>query len=357
MASPTEESPNKVLANKRKQKDKTSQNSSLKASGPNSTSGVDTAEVFQNQSDHEGRMSLGYMQGLKNHTNDLSGLSSPAGKGTKKKSGSESSSGGGQVTSSANSTHRDSGRRNRPQRGNRGFSSGSSDGEENGEDSKKQRPPRKTKGTKLMKPSPLDSDDEATDSADEGHSGGEEGERREREQPGISVLRRSQRSLSRKDSSETTNSATSPLDASLSAGTIFVESALPKEPLIGAGGLAQPTSPVNMAVGYGAGDSMAAHSVFDKTPTQSPLGTPSASSPKMALEEQASPGTPIPISPDTPAPEVSVCTVRVWGVRKGGKEAVFSFQCTVYMCMYMYVSSAHGRICIILTQGVQYSCS
>ena len=319
MASPTEESPNKVLVNKRKHKDKAGQNSSLKASGPNSTSGVDAEVSYQNQSDHEGRMSVGYLQGLKNHTNEASGLSSPVGKGGKKKSGSESSSGGGQVTSSANSAHRHGGRRNRPQRGNRGFSSGSSDGEETGEESKKQRPPRKTKGTKLMKPSPLDSDDEATDSADEGHSGGEEGGRREKTPSGVSGLRRSQRSLSRKDSSESTNSATSPLDATLSAGTVFVESALPKEPHIG---LAQPSSPVNMAVGYGAGDSMAAPSVFDKTPTQSPLGTPSASSPKMALEEQASPGTPIPISPDTPAPDVWVCVcggVSKRGAQQGGK--------------------------------------
>ena len=313
MASPMEESPNKVPSSKRKTKEKFS-NSAGKQAGPKSEAkgDLEMEGSFQNQSNDsapETKLNVGYVQGLKNHTSEVSGLSSLTSNGSsKKKSGSESSGGGVQGVSSTNSTYKDSIRRNRIPRSGLGFSSGSSDGEENGEDGKQKAPPplpRRMKGGKVTKPSPLDSDDEATDSADEGNSGEEDGERRAREQLSMSGLRRSQRSISRKDSSESTNSATSPINATLSTSTIFVESALPKESLIGPNGVAQPSSPVNMAVGYGAGDSMAAPSVFDKTPpTQSPLDTPTGTSPKITLEEQGSPGTPIHISPDRDDTEV-----------------------------------------------------
>ena len=315
MASPMEESPNKVPSSKRKTKEKFS-NSTGKQTGAK-TEGKGDLEMegsFQNQSNDstpETKLNVGYVQGLKNHTSEVSNLSSPTSNGSsKKKSGSESSGGGAQGVLSTNSTYKD-GIRRIPRSG-RGFSSGSSDGEETGEDGKQKAPPplpRRMKGGKVTKPSPLDSDDESTDSADEGNSGEEEGERRAREQLSMSGLRRSQRSISRKNSSESTNSATSPINTTHSTSTIFVESALPKESLIGPNGVAQPSSPVNMAVGYGAGDCMAAPSVFGKTPpTQSPLDTPTGTSPKITLEEQGSPGTPIHISPDRDDAEVQqVC--------------------------------------------------
>ena len=121
---------------------------------------------------------------------------------------------------------------------------------------------------------------------------------------GVLGLRHSDRLVNRKDSSESTNSANSPVLNSSLTTKIFIESALPKEPAIG------PSSPVNMAVGYGAAaDSMAPPSVFDKTPTQSPLGTPTMDSPKPMSDGRQSPGTPIPISPpSTEAAEVCYWT-------------------------------------------------
>ena len=329
MASPTEEGFSKLPTSKRKLKEKSNSSNSLKGGsmsnslhgigsggsgggGGGSVSRMDVSDLPSFQPDHtssDGKVS--YVHGLKNHATEVNSTSSPV-KGGKKKSGSESSASGssGSQALLPNSAHRDSGsRRSQPHNtSGRSFSSGSSDGEESREEVRKRRLSRKTKGAK---PSPLDSDDEATDSADEGDSGGEGRGRRRREEVTSSGLglRRSNRSVSRKDSSESTNSATSPVlnNPSLATSTIFVESALPKDPVVGASGIAQPSSPVNMAVGYGAADAMAPPSVFDKTPAQSPLGTPTLDSPKPPLQAshgRESPGTPIHISPSPTPVEV-----------------------------------------------------
>ena len=321
MASPTEESPTKLaLSSKKKPKEKSNPGNSLKGggmsnllfSGGSNIGRMDASELpsFPNDrssssSSSDGKLS-NFVTGSKNHsTAEMVNSSSGPSKGNKKKSGSESSVGGGSSggqTVMSNSTHADGGSRHRT---GRSFSSGSSDGEDDREkEQQKPRLSRMTKPVKPVKPSPLESDDEATDSADEGNSGGEERGRRRRRgenSTGVLGLRHNDRSVSRKDSSESTNSANSPvINPSLTTSTIFVESALPKEPAIGS------SSPVNMAVGYGAAaDSMAPPSVFDKTPTQSPLGTPTMDSPKPMSDGQRSPGTPIPISPpSTEATEV-----------------------------------------------------
>lgn len=339
MTSPTEESSSKLASSsKKKLKEKQNMGNSLKGSISNSLfsnssniSRMDASELPSFQADRSSS-SDGKMSYLKNHTTEVNSSSSV--KGNKKKSGSESSTSGsiGGQGSSSNSTHADSGRKNRPQnRTGRGFSSGSSDGEDDREKEQKQGLSQKTKGSKPVKPGPLESDDEATDSADEGNSGGEErgGRRRGEISGGMLRLRRSDRSVSRKDSSESTNSATSPapiLNSALTTGTIFVESALPKEPMVG------PSSPVNMAVGYGASDSMAP-SVFDKTPTQSPLGTPTMDSPKLISDRQRSPGTPIPISPSTEATEVCVRPVQGIIITSCNVNVGDYTYMYVYMCM------------------------
>lgn len=306
MASPTEEYTGK-LASKKKTKEKSIAANSLKNSSiPNSLFGSGSASELpsfpidrSSTASSDGK----YAMGLKNHSTTSEVASSPVKGSGKKKSGSESSTGGGQGSLS-NSTR---GRNQLQNRSGRGFSSGSSDGEDERVKEEKHRVSSKTKGTKLAKPSPLESDDEATDSADEGNSGGEERGRVRRRRRGeisggVLGLRQSDRSVSRKDSSESTNSATSPvLNSTLS--TIFVESALPKEPMAG------PSSPVNMSVGYGAAESIPPPSVFDKTPTQSPLGTPIMDSPKPESDVQQSPGTPIPISP--PSAEATEVHVHV----------------------------------------------
>lgn len=309
MASPTEECTGK-LTSKKKNKEKSIMANSLKNSTvPNSLfgGGSNASELPSFPTDRSSTSSSDgkYLTGLKNHSTTAEIASSPVKERTKKKSGSESSTGGGQGSLS-NSTRGDNRRNQLQNRSGRGFSSGSSDGEDERVKEEKHRVSSKMKGTKLAKPSPLESDDEATDSADEGNSGGEERgrmrRRRRNEIPGGMLgLRQSDRSVSRKDSSESTNSATSPvLNSTLS--TIFVESALPKEPMAG------PSSPVNMSVGYGAAESIPPSSVFDKTPTQSPLGTPTMDSPKPESDGQQSPGTPIPISPPSAeATEVRVC--------------------------------------------------
>ena len=324
MASTAEESPGKLApSSKKKLKDKSNVGSSLKGAMSNSlfsTSAggsigrMDMSEMpsFQNDrktssSSSDGKLG-NFVTGLKNHSMTPEVSSARA---SKKKSGSESSTSGGSVSggqgSLTNSAHPDSSGRHGLSHAGRGFSSCSSDGEDDREkEPKPYRLSRTTKSTKPLKPSLLESDDEATDSADEGNSGGEERGRRRRrgEIPGgVLGLRHSDRLSSRKDSSESTNSATSPVTNSTphTTSTIFVESALPKEPTSG---------PLNMqAVGYGAtADSVAPPSVFDKTPTQSPLGTPTMDSPKAVLDGQQSPGTPIPISPPSEEPgEVHVC--------------------------------------------------
>lgn len=305
MASPTEECTGKLISKKKKEKSITA-NSLKNSTMPNSLfgSGSNPSELPSFPTDRTSTSSSDgkYVMGLKNHSTTAEVTSSPVKERSKKKSGSESSTGGGQGSLS-NSTHGDNRRNQLQNRSGRGFSSGSSDGEDERVKEEKHRVSSKMKGTKLAKPSPLESDDEATDSADEGNSGEEErGRIRRRRRGEISGgmlgLRQSDRS-SRKDSSESTNSATSPvLNSTLS--TIFVESALPKEPMAG---------PVNMSVGYGAAESIPPPSVFDKTPTQSPLGTPTMDSPKPESDGQQSPGTPIPISP--PSAEATEVCVRV----------------------------------------------
>ena len=333
-----EESPGKVMSSSKKKK---SISSSLKGSisnsifGGNSVGRMDASELPSSQNDRlppsisENRLG-NFVTGLKqNHsaTPDSNNVS-PV-KSSKRKSSSESSnnsgvgisssgSGGMKSSGMTNSTHtEESGRGRRGGGGggsggsgglsqppSRSFSSGSSDGEdekEKEEQKQQHRPPRKTK-VKLAKPSPtigpLDSDDdEATDSADEGNSGeedrGRKGRRAEILSGGVLEMRQSDRLMSRKDSSESTNSANSPvLNSALATSTIFVESALPKEPMVGSN---------SMAVGYGAPpDSMPPpSSVFDKTPGQSPLGTPTMDSPKPPSDPPHSLGTPIPIFPPT----------------------------------------------------------
>ena len=309
MASPTRESPNKLSASKKKFKEKSSNSGNLlKGSGSNavissSSSGCNSKletemSAFQNLNDPaslDGKISTGYMPETKGYPTEVgSGLSGSS--KSKKKSDFDSNA---SQESTSNPGHREGGRRSQLHRSGRSFSSCSSDeGEENGKSRA-----RLLRNAKCPKP-PVVSDDEATDSADEGNSGGEEGEKGKREGSGIhnvAGLRRCQHPVSRKDSSESTNSATSPIDSSaLATSTIFIESALPKEPLMGPNGLTQPSSPVNMAVGYGPSNSIAPPpAVFDKTPTQSPLGTPTLDSPKTSSNGPASPGTPI------PSPEVS----------------------------------------------------
>ena len=324
-------------SSKKKPKDKSSTVSSLKGSLPNSlfgptssnnsnssSSGVTRMDVSElpsfPQNDRTLSSSSGgsdgkpnnFVTGLKNHSTAPAASeinSSSAGKSSKRKSGSESSNSGGQGSSLTNSTHpttAEGGSVGRRGLG-RGFSSGSSDGEDEGP---KHSVFRKTRGVKPPKPpttaGSIDSDDdEATDSADEGNSGGEErggGKRRERDGE-ISTGRQSDRLMSRKDSSESTNSATSPLpNPGHTTSTIFVESTLPKEPLSGGNSL------VNMAVGYGAAaESMApASAVFDKTPSGSAPGTPILDSPNVG-GGQRSPGTPIPHSPPSTEPMAEVC--------------------------------------------------
>ena len=328
MESPVEESPGKLT--KKKLKEKTNSASSLKgsmsnslfnSSNSNTSSNVgrmDTPELSSFQNDHtlsspssDGKLS-NLVSGLKNHTATPEVNNTSSAKHSKKKSGSESSASGASISggqgSLTNSTHSEGGSRRGLAHTSRGFSSGSSDAEDEKDKEKKHRLTRRSNAVKPTKPSPLESDDEATDSADEGNSEGEERGRRRRrgDMPGgVLGLRQSNRLMTRKDSSESTNSATSPMIGSaLTTSTIFVESALPKEPLVG------PGSPVNMAVGYGAAaDSMPPPSVFDKTPPHSPLGTPTMDSPKMASDGQRSPGTPIPISPPSvEATEVCLCT-------------------------------------------------
>ena len=335
MASPTEESPTKLAPSSKKKPKEKSNSNSLKGggmsnslfSGGGNISRMDASELpsFSNErssssSSSDGKLS-NFVPGLKNHSaTDMVNSGHVSSKGSKKKSASESSIGGGSSggqSSMTNSTHStDGGSRHTmsqslANRTGRSFSSGSSDGEDDREkEPQKPRLSRKTKSLKPVKPGPLESDDEATDSADEGNSGEEERGRRRRGEnlTGVLGLRHSDRLVSRKDSSESTNSANSPvLNPSLTTSKIFVESALPKEPAIG------PGSPVNMAVGYGAAaDSMAPPSVFDKTPTQSPLGTPTMDSPKPMSDGQQSPGTPIPISPpSTEATEVCSCNTNI----------------------------------------------
>lgn len=327
-----EDSPSKVASSsKKKPKDKSSSGSSLKGSLPNSlfggsnsgTSGggvtrMDVSELpaFQQNdrslsslSGSDGKMG-NFTSGLKNHSATPEINSSPA-KSSKRKSGSESSNSGersGGQGSMTNSTHPSEagsvGRHGISGTG-RGFSSGSSDGED---EQPKHNVFRKTRGVKppqsasaVAAASSLDSDDEATDSADEGNSGGEErgGRRRGRDGEVATAGRQSDRLMTRKDSSESTNSANSPApNPAHTTSTIFVESTLPKEPMNGA------TSVVNMAVGYGAAaESMAPPSaVFDKTPSQSPPGTPIMDSPKHVSDGARSPGTPITLSPSTTDP-------------------------------------------------------
>lgn len=326
-----EESPSKLPSStKKKMKEKSI--SSLKGSisnslfGSNSTSRMDASELPTFKNDHLNENRLGnFVTGLKsNHSTTPDVNNSSPVKSSKRKSSSESSNSGscsnnstsGKGLGMTNSTHpeepvsrRGGGGGGGSQPTNRSFSSGSSDGEEEREKEEdiQHRHSRKTKTTKLTKPSPtigsLESDDdEATDSADEGNSGEEErgrkGRRAEILSSGVLGLRQSDRLISRKDSSESTNSATSPVINSTSNKLIFVESALPKEPMVG---------PVNMAVGYGAGaDSMApSSSVFDKTPPQSPLSTPIMHSPKPLSDRPHSPGTPILISPPCTASKVT----------------------------------------------------
>ena len=337
-----EESPSKVASSsssssKKKLKEKSGSGSSLKGSlssslfgagGSNSTGGgvgrMDVSDLPSfPQNDHSlppmgSELKLGnFVSGLKNHSSAPE-LNSSA-KSSKRKSGSESSNSGassGGQGSMTNSTHPEGGRRGLSGVA-RGFSSGSSDGEDEREQSK-HGIFLKTRGVKPPRPagaattaSSVDSDDEATDSADEGNSGGEEraGRRRGREGDiptsigaGSLASRQGDRLMSRKDSSESTNSATSPVQSTgHTTSTLLVKSALPKEPMIG------PNSPVNMAVGYGAAaESMAPPSaVFNKTPSQSPPGTPTMDSPKLACDGPQSPRTPIPLSsPTTEATEV-----------------------------------------------------
>ena len=330
-----EDSPSKVSV-KKKQRDKSGSGSSVKGSlssplfggnSSNNTSGgigrMDVSELpsFQ-QNDRSSSSSSSdekvahFVSGLKNHSVgsglDLGNSGSTKSSG-KRKSGSESSNGsGGQSLMMTNSTPHPEGGGRRGLGGVRGFSSGSSDGEEEREQAK-HGASRKTHGVKPAKQSAsgaaassVESDDEATDSADEGNSGGEEqsGSRRRRDREIAGSLRQSDRLMTRKDSSESTNSATSPvLTAPRTNSTIFVESALPKEPLIG------PNSPVNMSVGYGAaaaGSMPPPSAVFDETPSRTPPGTPTLDSPKLASDGPQSPGTPIPLSPPTETTEVHI---------------------------------------------------
>ena len=323
-----EDSPGKVAPpSKKKQKDKSSAGSSLKGSLPNSLLGssgtssnsssggvarMDVSELpsftqndcsLSSTSGSDGKLS-NFISGLKNHSTTPEMNSSSTKSSSKRKSGSESSNGGGSSggqgsSSLQNSTHPITeggsiGRRGLAGTG-RGFSSGSSDGED---EHPKHNVFRKTQGVKPLPPASsattASSDDEATDSADEGNSGGEErGARRRGREGEIPSGRQSDRLMSRKDSSESTNSATSPApNPGHTTSTIFVESTLPKEPLSGGNSL------VNMAVGYGAAaESMAPTStVFDKTPSHSPPGTPTMDSPKPVSDGVRSPGTPIPLS-------------------------------------------------------------
>lgn len=333
-------------SSKKKSKEKSGSSSSMKGTLSNSLFGggsannslmsgggvggmgkMDVSDLppFQ-QNDHshsltglEGKLS-NFVAGMKNHSSGLEMNNSS--KSSKKKSGSESSNGsssggvgggGGGGGMMANSTHLDGGGVGRSM--GRGFSSGSSDGED--EKDQKKHIFRKKRGMKLpqsasgatIATSSIESDDEATDSADEGNSGGEERGSRRAGRKGDAIittttsgigslnLRQGDRVMSRKDSSESTNSATSPIP-NPGHSTVFVESALPKEPLIGP----------NMPVGYGAAaESIAPTSgVFDKTTAQSPPGTPTMDSPKLVGDGAQFPGTPIALTPP-PVESSEVC--------------------------------------------------
>ena len=196
--------------------------------------------------------------GTMNHSNETGGNSSSS---KKQKSDSSSSSSGGQGSSTSCP--------GRPLLGSLGGGSGGSDSDDNDDDDRKRRPPCNPKKEPKSKIVFLDEDDEATDSADEGDEGKEESDK---------ILGSA---LREKFESVTTRQQS----------TITVES--------GISGSSPPQmgSPVNMAVGYGATDTMAPRVIDNETP-QSPMdGTPTLDSPRplvdLTIEQVLPMGLPI----------------------------------------------------------------